>query len=411
MILELIQRMAPEGSPLIALAQHGAEAANLVVAERSADNPPREPSIGNKDQARWDRVEAVSWVSGNHRLADNDAQCRITQNHNIWEYGRDRDDLRNVIEDRRRVRARAQTPKRWSLAGDFAIVGRSGFRALAGPLIAVHWPDKFKAGHIDRYDGSSNHEELIQVYQIVIEAAGGDDQVKANFLPTALINATRSWLTNLPEGSIYTWDRLCAMFIENFQGMYERPSTAETMKTIKQKHDESLRDYIKCFCKVRNAITYIQDIEIINTFHDEVSDIETVEAITLKKPKTVADLLTVADVRIEASEARVWLLESRGKGPSKKKEDWEVNTVDRRDHEDRGYCGKQSSDQKEKRSFQRPNDVEKWCEIHRTAGHDLEECKTFLNRKKMPPPAAPAPQEARRWRGVKHNNFGGCGGD
>jgi hypothetical protein len=95
------------------------------------------------------------------------------------------------------------------------------------------------------------------------------------------------------------------MFIENFQGMYERPSTAETMKTIKQKHDESLRDYIKCFCKVRNAITYIQDIEIINTFHDEVSDIETVEAITLKKPKTVADLLTVADVRIEASEARV----------------------------------------------------------------------------------------------------------
>jgi hypothetical protein len=29
------------------------------------------------------------------------------------------------------------------------------------------------------------------------------------------------------------------MFIENFQGTYERPSTAETLKTIKQKHDES----------------------------------------------------------------------------------------------------------------------------------------------------------------------------
>jgi hypothetical protein len=29
-------------------------------------------------------------------------------------------------------------------------------------------------------------------------------------------------------------------------------------------------------------------------------------------------------------------------------------------------------------------------------GHDLEECKTFLDQKKMPPPAAQVPQEPRR---------------
>jgi hypothetical protein len=101
-------------------------------------------------------------------------------------------------------------------------------------------------GHIDRYDGSSNPEEFIQVYQTVIEAAGGDDRVKANFLPTVLSGAARLWLINLPEGSIHSWDQLCAMFIGKFQGTYERPSTTETLKTIKQKHDESLRDYVKC---------------------------------------------------------------------------------------------------------------------------------------------------------------------
>jgi hypothetical protein len=47
------------------------------------------------------------------------------------------------------------------------------------------------------------------------------------------------------------------------------------------------------------------------------------------------------------------------------------------------------------RPFQHPNNVEKWYEIHRTAGHDLEECKTFLDWKKMPPPAEPPPQEPR----------------
>jgi hypothetical protein len=67
------------------------------------------------------------------------------------------------------------------------------------------------------------------------------------------------------------------MFIRNFQGTYERPSTAKTLKTIKQKHDESLRDYVKCFCNARNNILHIQDIEIINAFCDDVSDIKIVE--------------------------------------------------------------------------------------------------------------------------------------
>jgi hypothetical protein len=77
-------------------------------------------------------------------------------------------------------------------------------------------PDKFKARYIDKYYESSNPEEFIQVYQIVTEATGGDDQVKANYQPMALSNVARSWLINLPEGSIYIWDQLCAMFIGNY---------------------------------------------------------------------------------------------------------------------------------------------------------------------------------------------------
>jgi hypothetical protein len=61
---------------------------------------------------------------------------------------------------------------------------------------------------------------------------------------------------------------------------------------------------VKCFCNARNAIPYIQDIEIINAFCKWVSDIKTVEEIATKKPKTVANLLVVADVCIEASKAR-----------------------------------------------------------------------------------------------------------
>jgi hypothetical protein len=144
------------------------------------------------------------------------------------------------------------------------------------------------------------------------------------------------------------------MYIGNFHGTYERPSTVETLKTIKQKHDESLHDYVKRFCNVRNDIPYIQDIEIINAFRDGVSDLKIMEEIAMKKPKTVVDLLVVTDVCIEASKAWAWLLESRGKGPSRRRDDREVNTAERGDQKDRGgyrYHGKQYSDQKERRPF------------------------------------------------------------
>jgi hypothetical protein len=105
--------------------------------------------------------------------------------------------------------------------------------------------------------------------------------------------------------------------IENFQGMYEHPSTIETLKTIKQKHDESLRDYVKYFCNIRNAILYIQDIDIINAFHDGVNNIKIVE-IAMKKLIMVDDLLAIADICIEASKPGLDFLSLVTRGPRRR---------------------------------------------------------------------------------------------
>jgi hypothetical protein len=136
--------MAPDGSPLALLAQQGAEAANLVIAEKSAGIPRREPSGSHNDRARRARSEVASSFSHNRRLAGNNARRRITQNRNIRDIGRDRDDLRNVIEDRRHFQDRTPSPPRRQLVRGVTLTGRSGFRALAGPLRDVQWPAKFK---------------------------------------------------------------------------------------------------------------------------------------------------------------------------------------------------------------------------------------------------------------------------
>jgi hypothetical protein len=160
-VIETIQRMAPDGSPLALLAQQGAEEVNLVVVEKSASIPRGEPFVGRNNRAGRARSEATSSASPRRHLSEHDASRRIMQNRNTLESDRNRNDLRNVIEDRRRIRDRTPSPPPRVLTRDVAPTGRSGFRALAGPLREVRWPAMFKACHIDRYDGSNNPEEFI----------------------------------------------------------------------------------------------------------------------------------------------------------------------------------------------------------------------------------------------------------
>jgi hypothetical protein len=64
-IMETIQRMTSDGSHITILAQQGAEAANLIIAEKSAGVPRKEPSSGHNDWARRALSEAASSASPN----------------------------------------------------------------------------------------------------------------------------------------------------------------------------------------------------------------------------------------------------------------------------------------------------------------------------------------------------------
>ena len=62
----------------------------------------------------------------------------------------------------------------------------------------MRWPEKFRPTPIEKYDGSDNPDEFLQIYTTVVEAASGTPMVMANYFPMALIDSTRSWLMNLP---------------------------------------------------------------------------------------------------------------------------------------------------------------------------------------------------------------------
>ena len=109
-----------------------------------------------------------------------------------------------------------------------------GCRAFTPKLHSVVWPGKFKPDLLSRYDGTPDPAEFMQLYEVSIEAANGDEKVMANWFPMALKDGARSWLLNLPVGSISSWDEMRERFFANFQGTRDCPPTAGDLQRIEQ---------------------------------------------------------------------------------------------------------------------------------------------------------------------------------
>jgi hypothetical protein len=97
-----------------------------------------------------------------------------------------------------------------------------GCAALADHLHAASWPPKFRPHLPEKYDGTSNPSELLQVYVTAITIAGGNTAVMATYFHVALSGPARTWLMNLTKGLVYSWEELCTWFVANFASAYHQ---------------------------------------------------------------------------------------------------------------------------------------------------------------------------------------------
>jgi hypothetical protein len=129
-------------------------------------------------------------------------------------------------------------------------LARVGRAALADHLRAASWPSKFRPHLPEKYDGTSNPSEFLQVYVNAITAVGGNTAVMATYFHVALSGPARTWLMNLAPGSIYSWEELCARFVANFASAYQQHGVEAHLHVRRQEPEETLHTFISYFTKV-----------------------------------------------------------------------------------------------------------------------------------------------------------------
>jgi hypothetical protein len=122
-----------------------------------------------------------------------------------------------------------------------------GCAALANHLRVASWPPKFRPHLPEKYDGTSNPSEFLQVYVTAIMAAGGNTAVMATYFHVSLSGPARTWLMNLTPGSVYSWEELCERFIANFASAYQQHGVEAHLHAVRQEPGETLRKFISRF--------------------------------------------------------------------------------------------------------------------------------------------------------------------
>jgi hypothetical protein len=181
-----------------------------------------------------------------------------------------------------------------------------GCAALANHLHAAAWPSKFRPHLPEKYDGTSNPSEFLQVYVTAIMAACGDTALMATYFHVALSRPAQTWLMNLTPGSVYSWEELCARFTVNFASAYQQHGVEAHLHAVRQEPGETLRAFISRFTKVRGTIPHISNASIITAFRQGVRDEKMREKLATHDVETVTTLFALADKCARVAEGRAW---------------------------------------------------------------------------------------------------------
>jgi hypothetical protein len=258
-------------------------------------------------------------VELNRRRAGEDAWVSLERAREHRQNFEGRDDARISLE---RARDRRQNIEGRNLNQDFVVVAPQtpvgaqfqvgaplasvGCAALVVHLRAVTWPSKFWPHLPEKYDGTSNPSEFLQVYVTAITAAGRNTAVMATYFHVALTGPARTWLMNLAPGSIYSWEELCAWFIVNFASAYQQHGVEAHLHAVRQEPGETLQTFISRFTKVRGTIPRISDASIITAFRQGVRNEKMLEKFATHDVETVNTLFALADKCARAAEGRAW---------------------------------------------------------------------------------------------------------
>ncbi|CAL9016086.1 unnamed protein product [Prunus brigantina] len=104
-----------------------------------------------------------------------------------------------------------------------------------------------KAPKIALYEGLTDPYDHLDNFRYAMEGRGANEATKCRLFPTTLKGAALNWFKRLSPESVGSFSELRRAFLDRYMIISSRLYTANDLSAVRQKTNESLRDYITRF--------------------------------------------------------------------------------------------------------------------------------------------------------------------
>ncbi|KAL2230582.1 UNVERIFIED_CONTAM: Retrovirus-related Pol polyprotein from transposon [Sesamum indicum] len=259
----------------------------------------------------------------------------------------------------------------------------------------------FRVPDLRRYNGMRDPQEHVAAFEMVMNLYGQSTPIMAKLFATTLTGKAQEWFTNLPRGSIESYEQLVQKFNFHFASKKKQKRSATHLFNIRQREDETLKNFMGRF---NNETLEVQELRIdmlVSILIHGLRKGSFASVLARDPPFDVEQLMAIAQKYIDEEEMN----------PMKDSERREREYIPRRPHEGRGGGNDKPKMEKRKEPKYVPKyhnytplamsrekalmmvenaDVLKWprhtrytptkktsnkyCRFHRERGHSTEEC-------------------------------------
>ncbi|KAL0400315.1 UNVERIFIED_CONTAM: hypothetical protein Sradi_2374800 [Sesamum radiatum] len=117
----------------------------------------------------------------------------------------------------------------------------------------------FRMPDLPKYDGSKDPQEHVAAFELVMNLYGQPNAINAKLFVTTLTGKAQEWFTSLPSGWIEMFEQLVQKFTFHFASKRKQKRSAAYLFNIRQREDESLKNFIGRF---NNETLEVQDLRI-----------------------------------------------------------------------------------------------------------------------------------------------------